>query len=97
MLSVISLRGCDYMFLCICVLHVDQRVACQCNSTATISQKWAICRMLPPTTRLSSVFQFNVTITVERQTHRILSNDPLYKSIHSECCRGTKYIDAIIM
>ena len=47
MLSVISLCGCDYMFMCICVLHVDQRGACQCSSAAAISPKWAICRVLP--------------------------------------------------
>ena len=41
-----------------------------------------------PTTRLSSVFQCDVTITVERQTHSMLSDDPLQKSIHCECCRG---------
>lgn len=46
MLSVISLCGCDYMFMCIWVLHVDQRVACQCCSAAAISEKWAICRVL---------------------------------------------------
>lgn len=47
MFSVISLCGCDYMFMCICVLHVDHCVPLQCNSTAPISVKWAICRMLP--------------------------------------------------
>lgn len=30
MLSVISLWGCDCMFMCIWVLHVDRRVARQC-------------------------------------------------------------------
>lgn len=47
MFSVISPCGCDYMSMCICVLHVDQCVPLQCNSTAPISVKWAICRMLP--------------------------------------------------
>lgn len=39
MLSVISVRGCDYMFLCICVLHVDECVACQCGSAAPICRE----------------------------------------------------------
>lgn len=77
--------GC-YMW--ICVLHVN--VA----ALQHFSDNWAICRTLPPTPRLSSVFHCDVTITVERQTHFPLSNDPLKKSVHSHCYRRYN-IDAI--
>lgn len=95
MLSVITLCGCDYMFMCIWVLHVDQHVArLSLSNHCSDFREVGNLPYASPTTRLSSVFQCDVTIMVERQTCSLPSNDPLQKFIHSECCRGYN-IDAI--
>lgn len=74
---------------------MDQRVACQCSSsTAAISEKWAICRMLPQWRACQVLLQWDVTITAERQTHSVPSNDPLQKSTHSKRCTARTVIQA---
>lgn len=64
-LSLITLRGCDYMFMCIWVLDADQHVACLCRGD--FSEKWAIYRALPRRQGCQVFFECDATIMFARQ------------------------------
>lgn len=78
-LGVISFRGCDGTFKCICILHRNQRRTCQWSSAEAGLQRGASSQAFLPR---------DVTITAERSAHSTLSNDPSQTALRAEGCRG---------